>query len=333
VDVNYYNYSVEESFLAYPKGGWTKETQVYQVDALQELVVELPVSAYLEYIEQPVVQDTVGRYEETSSVYCVAGNDGLPIDANQWTDFGGDLTAELDNNGQTIIVTITGANIPDLAPFRIAVATSQSDYYSSLRIVGSGVAYDRQTLRQPTGLTEEDTSNILGVSIDNKLIDTHEQAHDAAKRAILPYALPQQLYRFSAPNIGDFLTTPGQILYTLFYEYDDSLEPGEIFSEVDTGIGLIDFETFDDLLPTSIVDGISQQIFGNVSGARVKFRDSWYRVKTASITPTSIDAEAEWDNLISDLNTANAGETFATFNGTFEELTFTDFSLIPMRTT
>lgn len=333
VDVNYYNYEYHEDLLAYPRGGWTKEVQVYQVDANQELVFELPLEAYLESIQQPELVSFVGRYEDTS-VYCIAGNDGLPVPPAEWEANGGSLTAELSEDGQIITVTLVGANIFNLAPFRVAVNAGPSDSYSSLRIVGTGIFYDMQTVHYPTGLTEEDTSSIIGATIDNKFIDTQEQAFDAAKRAVVGYAIPEQTYNFSAPNIGDFINVPATIVYAdQFFEYDTQIGDVINFGELDSDIGTKTFTQFDDSLPNTIVsDGSSQQLFGNVAGARVKFRDSWYRVKSANITPSQVDATAEWDNLFSDFNTSNVANTFESFNGTFDELTFTDFSLIPMRT-
>lgn len=334
VDVNYYNYEYHENFLAYPRGGWTPETQVYQVDANQELVVEIPLEAYLESIEQPVVVASVGRYDTSASVYCVSGNDGLPIAPAAWENGGGSLTAELADNGQTIVVTINGANILNLAPFRIAVNAGPSDAYSSLRIIGTGIFYDMQTVHYPTGLTEEDTSSIIGATIDNKFIDTQEQAFDAAKRAVIDYAIPNQIYNFSAPNIGDFISVPATVIYTdQFGEYDAYVGTEYDIVEMDSDNAGKTFAQFDASLPNTVVsDGSSQQLFGNVAGARVKFRDSWYRVKSATITPTQVDASSEWDNLFSDLNSQNAGKTFTSFNSAFNDLTFTDFSIIPMRT-
>lgn len=332
VEVNYYNYVDNESFLAYPQGGWSKDVQVYQVDANQTLTVELPLDAYMEYIEQPIIQSTVGRYDSSASVYCVAGNDGLPVVPLEWINGGGSLTAELDETGQKIIVTIVGANITAKAPFRIGVSSGPSDYYSSLRIIGKGISYEKKTVRQPTGLTVEDTSNVVGITVDNKFIDTEMQARDAALRAVIKYAIPAQTYSFEGPNLGDFLTTPGTIIYERFFEYDDSLPAGELFNQLDPTLDDWNFLEFDAHLPTSIVDGVTGQVFGNVAGARVRFRDSWYRVKTATITQDNVSATSEWDNMFSDFNTENVSETFGGFNSTFDQLTFTDFALIPMRT-
>lgn len=330
IEVNYYNYEEQDDVLVYPKGGWSEDVQVYQVDANQTLEFDIEVDFYLDYVIEPQPQLSVGRYDDTDSVYAVAGNDGLPVAVAQWVDNGGSVTAEIAEKTNTIHVTITGANIPELAPFRIGVSAGPSDYYSSLRIIGGGISFDKQTITQPTGLSPEDTANVTGITIDNKFVSTKEQARDVAKRAVVSYGMPKIVYSFTAPNIGDFLTAPGQIVYTRFFEYDEQTGTDD-FSEVDGDIGTWSFEDFDENLPSSVVDGQEFQMFGNVNGSRIKFRDSWFRVRSANINPASIDATTEWDNMMSDFNTTNAANSFEDFNGTFDELSFIDFSLIPLR--
>lgn len=278
VEVNYYNYVNETNFLAYPKGGWNSNVQVYQVDANQVLTVEIPVDAYLTSIENPTVQNTVAKEYGATSVYCVAGKDGLPITATQWNANGGSITTDLTDNGSTILVTITGANITNLSPFRIGVSSGPSDYYSSLRLRGVGISFDKQVYTQPTGMTEEDTSNAVGLTIDNTLISTEEEARDAAKRAVIKYSIPQQTFSTSMRTLND-----------------------------------------------------GGQEFGNIAGGRVRYRDSMYRVRSATSTESVIDLTAEWDNLFSDFNAENSGVTFTNFGSTFFELTFTDFAMIPLR--
>jgi len=331
IEVNYYNYEENLDALVYPKGGWNEDVQVYQVDANQVLQFDIELDIFLSYIVPPQIESTVGRYDDADSVYCIAGNDGLPVAPALWSGYGGSLVAEIDAERSNIIhVTVTGANLPDYGPFRIGVSSGPSDYYSSLRIRGGGLFYEKKTVSQPTGLSEEETSNLVGITIDNRNISTLSQARDIAKRAILPYGMPKVSYTFSAPNLGDFLTAPGQIVYTRFFEYDEQTGT-DSFTEVDGDIGVWSFEDFDENLPSSVVDGTEFQMFGNVNGARVKYRDSWYRVRSASITPTSVDASSDWDNMFSDVNTVNAENTFTDFNGTFETMSFTDFHLVPLR--
>ena len=330
VDVNYYDYVKSNSYLAYPKGGWNKSVQVYQVDANQTVTIELPVDGYMTYVEQPVAFWNISKVD-TASKYTIAGNDGIGISPAQWLDNGGSLVTSLADNGQTIIVTLTGANIPNLAPFSVGVSSGPSDYYSSLRIRGAGVFYDKKTWRQATGLTTAETSNVVGTTIDNLHISTLAQAQAAASKAVINYALPRQEYKFSAPALGDFLQTPVILSLSSFAEYDAWLRSGEEFNELDISLDIMSFTDFDESLPTVEIDRVGGQVFGNVAGARTKYRDSWYRIRTASITPTTLDVTAEWDNLMSDFNTVNADVTFESFNDTFYELSFNDFAIVPMR--
>jgi hypothetical protein len=331
VEVNYYNYVYEDSFLVYPKGGWSSDVQVYQVDAGQTLTIELPVDAYLEDVVQPAIQNFVPRDEIDDSVYCIAGKDGLPVDAALWADNGGSLSVSIAEGSNKLIVEVTGAILPDLGPFRIGVSAGPSDYYSSLRIMGTGVSYDLETLRHPTGLTEDNTSNEVGITIDNKFISTKEQARDAAKRASIFYGLPTQTYNFSAPNLGQFLEVPVVTLYTHFWEYDNSLAAGEVFSTLDESLDDWSFSNFDSRLPAVQVQNDVVQLFGNVAGARIRFRDNMYRIRSATIEPTQVSAETQWDTLMEDFNNVNVDETFESFNSGFDNMTFTDFSVIPLR--
>lgn len=331
VEVNYYNYDETFNTLVYPAGGWNKDVQVYQVDAGQTLSFDLELNTYLTYVEQPTVQYTVGRYDTADSVYCVAANDGLPVPVAEWNDYGGSLTVEIDDKQTNILhVTLIGANIPDRAPFRIAVSAGTSDYYSSLHITGSGLNFEKKSILQPTGLQPEDTANVIGVTIDNKFISTISQARDVGKRAAIRYGMPTMAYSFNGVTIGDFLTAPGTIVYTHFFEYDEQI--GNIdFDAADASYGTWTFEEFDDNLPSSVVDGVEYQLFGNVTGARLRYRDSWYRVISSSIQPASIDVSSDWDTLFDDFNVSNSDRLFSDFNTTFNELKFSDFNLIPLR--
>ena len=71
--------------------------------------------------------------------------------------------------------------------------------------------FDKQNISVPTGLTAAETSNEVGITVDNKFIDTEMQARDAALRTVIKYAIPAQTYSFEGPNLGDFLTTPMQV--------------------------------------------------------------------------------------------------------------------------
>lgn len=70
--------------------------------------------------------------------------------------------------------------------------------------------------------------------------------------------------------------------------------------------------------------------FGNVVGARLPWRRSMYRVKSVTITPTSVDYTAESDTTFGDFEASATGMTFAQFETSYSGMTFEDFSLAPL---
>lgn len=332
IEVAYYNYETVTDSLVYPKGGWNEDVQVYQVDAGQTLLVELPVDFYLTSVDQPVIQSTVDRfYTGPDSVYSIAGNDGLPVVPAQWTDAGGSVTLALKENGTVIEATIVGANIPELAPFRLAVSAGPSDYYSTLRVIGSGVGFTREIFTQPTGLTPDDTATVVGITIENPMIDTYEDARQAAWYALKDYALPRRSYSATARVVNRSSTDGPDIIYPSFQVYNDSLAPGYTFTDFTTEWTGQTFQDFTDSQYSTVANDFENQAFGNVAGSRVRYRDAIYRVRQANSTQDSVSFSAEFDVLFSDFN-AHQGGTFADFNSAFSGLTFTDFALIPLRT-
>lgn len=326
VDVNYYNYVFEGDFLAYPKGGWSPSVSVYQVDANEVSVVDINIDAFLTSVEQPTVEDFVAiDYTGPDSVYCVAGNDGLPIPAGLWTDRGGNIELSLENNGSTIRATITGANFPSLAPFTIGLSDGATTY-STLRIIGNGVSFDVETLNVSTGLTDADTPNKVGANIDNKLISTREQAFTAGVKARLLNALPERSYQVS----GDSFFDPDQSevdIYNTFTQYDDTVGAGYTFDQFDAQNDGLSFDEFDESNTRS-----TTQAFGSVAGSRVRYREALYRVRTAVTTAENVTITADFDTIVDDFNTENQGRTFRDIDTAFFGLKFNDFALIPLRT-
>lgn len=353
-NVAYYNYSDETDALAYPRGGWTLETPVYQVATNETVVFDIPVNAYLTSIVPPIPQDTVAKnYAGPLSVYAVSGNDGLPIPAAAWTDFGGNLTAELVQNGTVIQVTITGMDFESLSPFSIGLSDGATQY-STLRIVGDGVFYDRQLLNISTGLTPAITPTEVGVEIDNKFIDTLQDAYDAGIKTRRMYAMPRQTFTatgrsFVQKNYSTYeyfeldsdtlglldsdavlgFVNPflGVLLFQTFDEYNNSVEVGYLFSDFNDDL---DGFTFDDFSLT-VVEGTSQA-FGFISGARVRYVDAFYRVRSSEISQNGMTINAEFDTIFQDFDDTFATYTFDQFNEVAVEIDFTDWGLIPLRT-
>jgi hypothetical protein len=336
VEVAYYNYVEVTDELVYPYGGWTPDVQVLQVDAgaTTDPPINIPVNVSLTSIDQPSIEDFVDRdYDGPDSVYSVSGNDGLPIPAAQWTAQGGRLTVAIGADGNSIDVTITGASETEYAPYQIAVAAGPSDTYSTLRLVGSGLGFDRKILKSPTGVPAEKSAQEVGITVDNPWVDSLADAYDAAIRAGQQYAAPRQTVTITATvvNRGD---SNGSYAYPKFSDFASEYS-GQLFSDFDTEFAGQTFKQFNAYQLSLVQDDFENQVFGNVGGARLPFRNAYYRIRSANVTEDGVvTATAERDTTFTDFNTAYDGLTFSDWNDLIDsvasDMKFEDYALIPL---
>src|SRR5690606_7621274 len=135
-------------------GGWTEEVTIINVNAGEYVEQELLLSASVSSIQQPVMQTFVSREHSTSSVYTVVGDDGLPITPAAWSSRGGSLSVVINPDTTSLTVKIQAPHgLPnkdgkEVQTYGVALsAESTAGRYSTLRILGSGVAYDRELVR------------------------------------------------------------------------------------------------------------------------------------------------------------------------------------------
>ena len=351
-DVAYYNYVARTDYLVYPEGGWNSEVQVYQVAANETTEFEVDLEFFLTSVQQPTVQDTVAKDYGTASVYSASGNDNLPVSAAFWSDYGGDMSFEILGDGSRVKVTITGPTYEALSPYSISISDGSTSY-STLRIVGTGMDYNRLLYTEKTGLTASDTPTVKGNEIDNPAIDTLEDAKRYALFARRLYSLPTQTYSTSSNTFPRLEGSIPSIFYPTFDDFDDSLATGYTFTNFNADYAGLTFDEFTTTLGNEVPQG-----FGEVAGSRVQLDDAMYRVRSTTITPDIVSLEAEYDTLFSDLDdvygagtwsdldvgwsglAANWAEavvldypalTFSDFNATFGEVNFKDYALMPLR--
>jgi hypothetical protein len=299
------------------------------------------------------VQANVAKdYAGPASVYAVSGNDGLPITPSQWTAQGGDMSFAIKGDGSIIEVTLTGPDFPSLAPFTIGL-NDGSNSYSTLRITGDGMNFNKQVYTEKTGLTASDTPVVNAGEIDNKAIDTLEDAKRYALFARRLYSLPTQTFSTSATEFPRLEGSVPTVLFPTFADFNDTLTAGYSFTNFNSDYSGLTFDDFTVQLGNEVPQG-----FGEVSGARVRLDDAMYRVRNVTTDPNVISIDAEYDTLFSDLNDVylavlwsdlEAGwsalgstwsdvltvafeqRTFEDLNSFFENTNFKDFALIPMR--
>ena len=108
----------------------TKFDNEYAVDNTRETIIsvgkgkvtetEIRVRAEIEEVYQPVCVESINLNAiPQTGCYTVVGKDNRPIKPRQWLDNGGNLTISVKEDRKTLVVSVTGANIPHLEPFRV----------------------------------------------------------------------------------------------------------------------------------------------------------------------------------------------------------------------
>jgi hypothetical protein len=339
VEIYYYNSEYKTNKMVYPQDGWNEDVPVYTVDAGKTLEVNIPVDISLVSLVQPTMFTSMPRYYTgPSSGYTVAGNDGLPIPVAMWTNNGGRLTVEIGEDGKSIDLTVVGAtgDAARYAPYRIAVSAGPSDYYSSLRIQGTGLFYKQESIIVPTGVDEASTSRDVGVTVDNIFVKDIRQAWDVALDVTGKWSAPTRTINISKADINRPGETQQSFDYALFADFDQYADDESLltFGDFDAEWPSPDtFGDFDQFWYDKVADTFEFQVFGNAVGARVQFRRAIYRIRSTTIAPDGVSYMAEADTTFEDFDESagmNPGMDFADFDVLYDGLSFSDFALIPL---
>lgn len=338
VEIYYYNSEWKETELVYPQGGWNEDVPVYTIDAGQTLEVNIPVDITLESLVPLTMFTSMPRYYTgPSSGYTIAGNDGLPINPTQWANDGGSVSIAIGEDGKSIDLTAIGATgaTARYAPYRIAISAGPSDYYSSLRIQGTGLFYEQKSLIVPTGVDEASTSRDVGVTVDNIFVKDINQAWDIALDVTGKWSAPTRTISISKADINRPGETQQSFDYATFADFDAyaATEGLTTFGSFDTEWTGQTFEDFDNYWYDLVADQFEFQVFGNANGARIQFRRAIYRIRSTTITPDGVSYTAEADTTFGDFDESadlDPGMTFEEFDTLYSGLTFNDFALIPL---
>jgi len=331
----YYNNDYRVGSLAYPPGGWNFDVQTYQVDAGEVIEFDIPISASLVSVNQPVAMDNVTREEVSASVYSVTSNDGLPYTAAQWNAEGGEISVTVNKDTRSLTVKITGAQNAEYAPFRIAATAGPSDNYSSLRIVGEGVFFDKNLVAFKTAVSEDIASEEVGTTVDNEFISTIEELYDAMIWPLGRYGGSRQSITvrtagvnrsgdsgaYAYPTIAEFNT------YAAAQGWTDIADFNAFYS----GQTIADFNAW---WYEQVSSSFVNQAFGNIAGARTKRDNVWWRIRTATIDAGSIAYTADADTTVGDFNEVwtvdGVPELVSDFNAQWSGLSIADFNVAPM---
>lgn len=348
VNVLYYNPVWTSGGNVFPVGGDVFNAQIQQVDAGQQITVNVdltPTSSdgtgagvSVSTIIQPGCVDNVTATDLSSSQYCVIDQNNNPYPSATWNKLGGKITVAIGADNASLVVTITGASDPTLGPFRIAgtyapvmnaVAGAAGTYYSSLRLIGTGVFYNKQLLTIPTGNTAAQTSTVSGATVDNFAIQTLGDATSAALNMLADASGPTQT--LSVTTVG--INTVGDPLGLSFISLAqwDAQYGGQTFAAgIDAAINGMTFAKVDALFETLNPNPYANQAFGNVAGTRVRNDDAYYRITSATISATSVQYAAHMDTTIGDWDAVFGNHPISYWDGIWNGNMFSEYSPTPL---
>lgn len=332
--------------LVYPPGGWTAEVEVLNVNAGESTEYTLDLSASVSSIQTPVMQTFVSQGYSATSVYTIVADDGLPVSPAAWTQYGGSLTVDIAPETNRLIVRMTGATgLPTTAGaaaqnFSVALGSDTTgNRYSTLRIVGSGVAYTKVKKRIRTGVPASKTSTEVGVTIDNPFISTTDDLYRAGTRAAKKYAGAVMSLSGSVISLnrrGD----SGSAKYPTYAQVQSALRsaisPTATYGEVQTYYATLDLTSYESVRQhwfEVFRNDNADQVFGNAQGARIYDRKSrrWYRIRQAGLTPSTINiTSADDDLLMGDIQGLYAGQTYSDVQTTLDIFTYREVEMLGM---
>lgn len=330
IEVYYYETQTITNQLIYPPNGWEDDVPIFSVDAGDVIEETIEVDASITSVVQPTCVLNIGPEYIGDSVYTVAGADGLPIPPAQWAAQGGRLEVEIGEDTRTLTVRITGASEAKYAPYRIAVASGTSESYSTLRILGTGVKFNKQKITSYTGVNPDEVSEEIAVTIDNECIRTQADAFEAAAKAGMNYGGPRHTLDVGTTGINR-LGDSGSRTYATIADFNSEYAGMTIaqFNTLWAGKTIADFNAF---WEAKVQSNYANQAFGNVAGSRVLDGDMYYRIRNANGSEAGWTYTAEADTTIADFNSAWAGKTIAEFNAYWAGRTIADFGVAPLRT-
>lgn len=333
VQVYNYNSTPITNGPVYPSLYRQDEPSIIQVDAGETTQVRVELGASLVSVQQPVPQAFVPRDQWAISAYSVIDKDGNAVTPQDWTRNGGNVSVELLPDSSSIQITVVGASLRDIGPFRIASANTPEDVWHSLRILGTGLGTRKELITIPTGADESSNPQEIGITIDSPFITDAARAYAAGISAARSYIGPTRTISVEAisvnrrdlsgavnvPSFGDFNSEEGDITFSAF----NAAWAGATFAELNA--------YYDSL----VADRFENQASGNIAGARVEWRYANYRVRSASIKPLGVSYTAEEDTTFGDFNELWAGRTFADLGAAWLRYTgpgsFRDFAIQPLR--
>jgi hypothetical protein len=224
MDIQYHQGQIVSSGEVY--NAEEDDNRVLSVGAAQETVTKLQTNAYLTSVLNPTRTTAL---IPPAGTYYVIDSTGLPLVADQWEDYGGNVQVTIDPDEAGVLnVTLSGPReeIPSTtAPYSLAISDGTNEY-AALSILGSGVVANPEVLNLLTGADPENTPTEVASTVNNVFISTLAQAYDGGVWSTVDASGPRVTLTATVPTeiISGFGATAGSLVnyYDSTYRITDA---------------------------------------------------------------------------------------------------------------
>lgn len=294
----YYNHEFVSNALVYPTD-LTGDAPILEVPQGETVVEIVKTNVSMTSILAPVPSTDAAQAKIIAtdggikkSFYFV--HDGTKeVDPQTWTDLGGMLLVEIDPADDTQLkVTARGAVNPTVTSYKIAFGTVLDEETVTF---GPGLVIVGSGVRTRKELVRVATGA-------NQSFVAEDSAPTVDNPAI---RTREQAFRVAAQTAtahgGPSMTI--DVSAARVHRDDWDKQPGSAFN---------------------------YQVLGNIAGARVNYRDTIFRIRSATVSDNGIVYSAERDTMIEDFNAVWAGASFDAFNAQWAGRTFDEFAVMPL---
>lgn len=208
-----------------------------------------------------------------------------------------------------------------------ALRSAEKDF-PSLRIAGTGVWLDKGTLTLPTGVPNTATATDVGVTADSVFVDTVDEAY---RNGV--YTASQ--YRGEAHSVSATFTQvnqrsgSGAIQFYTINDFDIDYD-GDTIAAFNSQWAGKTFGDFAAQQKSEVITNFENQVFGNVTGARFRWKNAMFRINSAQTADDAIQVTAIRDTLIGDFDYVHSGKTIANFNAEYAGKSLKQFGRVPL---
>ena len=298
------SYSVESPSLALSVEAYNQNTRdirneyVVHPDTGDNTVLSAAPGEQAEFVLD--LSASVYRITETAAVF--TREDGRPA---SWAEAGASVKINPKNSRQLIVTMSPPVR---LLTERVYVGWIVRDVrVPGLYVRADGVALSPEKVTYRTVVPEQATGTEVGVTLDSPFITDSDVASRALRRAGHSHSATTFRLSGSVTNVNrrgdtgipDFVTYQeaqnyletrlgSGFTYDDLQEFSESLERGDTYADLQS------------LFSVNNSSDYRFQEFGNVAGSRIWDQETrrWYRIRSATITPFSIDNISADDDLL-----------------------------------